>query len=222
MRKRLVVVLALASAFVGGIGTANAAPPSAPLDTVSATGESAVILTPFPVFPPPQFTGINISAQSGTAGQNPTGFASYTFGPFHQSGSVTCLRVTGPDRGAGTPGAPTTAVLNFVDQPPDFFAGDVITVQLVDKGGNGQDVMGISADTTGTRAPGDCPVQFTADPFASAPLTSGRAIVIDATPLPTSTDQCKNGGWRNFPGFTNQGDCVSFVATGGRNQPNGH
>jgi hypothetical protein len=37
------------------------------------------------------------------------------------------------------------------------------------------------------------------------------------TPLPTSQDQCRNGGWRNYPGFTNQGDCVSFVATGGRN-----
>jgi hypothetical protein len=30
--------------------------------------------------------------------------------------------------------------------------------------------------------------------------------------LPTSKDQCKNGGWRTFPGFENQGDCVSFVS----------
>jgi hypothetical protein len=29
--------------------------------------------------------------------------------------------------------------------------------------------------------------------------------------LPTSTDQCKNGGWRNFPQFKNQGQCVTFV-----------
>ena len=30
-------------------------------------------------------------------------------------------------------------------------------------------------------------------------------------------DQCKNGGWQNFtsPSFKNQGDCVSFFATGG-------
>jgi len=37
-------------------------------------------------------------------------------------------------------------------------------------------------------------------------------------------DQCKNGGWQsNFPAgtFKNQGDCVSFFATGGKNQP-GH
>jgi YVTN family beta-propeller protein len=34
--------------------------------------------------------------------------------------------------------------------------------------------------------------------------------------LPTSKDECKNGGWENFGStFKNQGDCVSFVATGG-------
>jgi hypothetical protein len=42
-----------------------------------------------------------------------------------------------------------------------------------------------------------------------------------APPLPTTKDQCKNGGWRNFPGFRNQGDCVSFVATNGKNQSSG-
>jgi hypothetical protein len=41
--------------------------------------------------------------------------------------------------------------------------------------------------------------------------------------VPISKDQCKNGGWRSFsnPSFKNQGDCVSFVATGGRNPANG-
>lgn len=36
---------------------------------------------------------------------------------------------------------------------------------------------------------------------------------------PTSKDQCKDGGWRNYGVFKNQGDCVSFVATRGKNQP---
>jgi hypothetical protein len=27
-------------------------------------------------------------------------------------------------------------------------------------------------------------------------------------------DQCRNGGWKTFGVFKNQGDCVSFVATG--------
>ena len=36
-------------------------------------------------------------------------------------------------------------------------------------------------------------------------------------------DQCKNGGWQNFtsPSFKNQGDCVSYFATGGKNPGNG-
>ena len=36
-------------------------------------------------------------------------------------------------------------------------------------------------------------------------------------------DQCKNGGWQNFtsPSFKNQGDCVSYFATGGSNPGNG-
>lgn len=37
---------------------------------------------------------------------------------------------------------------------------------------------------------------------------------------PASKADCKNDGWRNFEGmFKNQGDCVSFVASQGRNQP---
>lgn len=40
--------------------------------------------------------------------------------------------------------------------------------------------------------------------------------------LPTDKAQCENGGWQNFgTTFTNQGDCVSFVATGGKNPPSG-
>lgn len=38
-------------------------------------------------------------------------------------------------------------------------------------------------------------------------------------PLPTDKAQCKNGGWQQFGVFKNQGDCVSFVETGGKNQP---
>ena len=45
-------------------------------------------------------------------------------------------------------------------------------------------------------------------------------------PSPTSKDQCKNGGWHNYAdangtAFKNQGDCVSYVATRGRNPGNG-
>ena len=43
-----------------------------------------------------------------------------------------------------------------------------------------------------------------------------------APPIPTRTDQCKNGAWQNLTDnkgqpFKNQGDCTSYVATHGKN-----
>jgi hypothetical protein len=50
----------------------------------------------------------------------------------------------------------------------------------------------------------------------------GVGTACDAEELPTTKDQCKNGGWQDFtPPFKNQRDCVSFVATGGKNKPSG-
>jgi hypothetical protein len=34
---------------------------------------------------------------------------------------------------------------------------------------------------------------------------------------PTSKNQCTAGGWKTFGNFKNQGDCVRYVATGGKN-----
>lgn len=44
------------------------------------------------------------------------------------------------------------------------------------------------------------------------------------TAAPTTKEQCNKGGWHDFglsgaSVFKNQGDCVSYVATGGKNQP---
>jgi hypothetical protein len=51
--------------------------------------------------------------------------------------------------------------------------------------------------------------------------------VVGSPTSPTSKDDCKNGGWQNMldangKSFKNQGDCVSYIATGGKNQGNGH
>jgi hypothetical protein len=203
----------IATAIATTCAAFAAAPASAAaaLDTVTASGSSAVIPTNPPLFPPAQYTNVDISAQSGPGGQNLSGFASFTFGPFHLSGEVTCLSVTGPDNGAGTAGAPTTAVLNFIDLPPDAFAGDVITAELIDNGGNGADIISSAPSTSGTQNASNCPAPFTGSPLSTAPLTGGRAVVFDAPVLPTSKDQCKDGGWRQFPGFRSQGECVAFV-----------
>jgi hypothetical protein len=60
----------------------------------------------------------------------------------------------------------------------------------------------------------DCK-QAVSNPFSLG--FTGRITIVDAPPLPTSTERCKNGGWRTYGVFKNQGDCVSFVATGGEN-----
>jgi hypothetical protein len=40
-----------------------------------------------------------------------------------------------------------------------------------------------------------------------------------SNPFPTNRSECKNGGWQSFGVFKNQGDCVSYVATQGKNLP---
>jgi hypothetical protein len=185
---------------------------SAGLDTVAASGSSAPVTPPILTrFGPISFLNIDVHAQSGASGENPSGTASYSLGVasigpgLSFSGPVTCLKVTGPDSGVGTVTAPTTATLSFRDSATGFF----VTLILVDNGGNGADTI--------TSAAGLSPP--TASCVASQPiggpefgtLTNGRAIVFDTPLLPTSKDQCKHDGWRNFPQFKNQGQCIKFV-----------
>jgi hypothetical protein len=37
--------------------------------------------------------------------------------------------------------------------------------------------------------------------------------------FPTTKDECKDGGWESYGVFKNQGQCVSFVANGGKHAP---
>jgi hypothetical protein len=185
--RRLGVVFGFA---LVGMVFAPSASGAAPLDTVAATGSGG------------HYSNINISAQSGTAGQSPTGTGAFmVVGGIPVSGPVTCLSVTGSDRGPGTVASPTTAVLNLQDA---HFG--VVAVELVDDGGNGADMISAAPSIPG-RAPSDC------SPFndgLTSTLTNGRAVVFDASSLPISKDQCNHGGFAQF-GFTNQGQCVAFV-----------
>jgi hypothetical protein len=52
----------------------------------------------------------------------------------------------------------------------------------------------------------------------------GVGAACDTKEVPTSKDDCKNNGWKAFNGiytFKSQGDCVSNVATGGKNKASG-
>jgi DNA-binding beta-propeller fold protein YncE len=59
-------------------------------------------------------------------------------------------------------------------------------------------------------------------PKSPPTVAAGRfpgGVAVSEPRMPTTKDECKNGGWRDFGVFKNQGDCVSFVATGGKNPP---
>jgi hypothetical protein len=61
-----------------------------------------------------------------------------------------------------------------------------------------------------------------AAPAGEPSFVGPAGVAVEPLPrAPNSKDQCKNGGWRTFGGFENQGDCVSFVATGGKKPPAG-
>jgi 6-phosphogluconolactonase len=51
---------------------------------------------------------------------------------------------------------------------------------------------------------------------ATVPTAGSATGIVLATPppgAPTSKEQCRHGGWRAFPQFKNQGQCVSFVTS---------
>ena len=143
-------------------------------------------------------------AHSGPSGENPTGTAaiSLTSTPsVFTSGPVTCLAVDG-----------NRAVIGIENGPGSLTAGEGTLIEVTD-----------NPDALFFRLWFEPPNTCLTDPsgYTPTPVTSGDIRITDAPPLPISKEQCKNGGWKNFPGFKNQGDCVSFVATKGKNPPAG-
>jgi hypothetical protein len=198
--------LILATAIVGGAlalpSVSRAAPPPPPppqLDAATATGS---------VDSGGGFSNIQVDAHSGPSGENPGGSASFDTTVHLQvgsqtvdadvvvSGPVTCLNVTGNE-----------AVIK-IDATIDLSTGQrffqTIGIDLVDNGGFGSDLF----ITFFTGAPADC----SGGVVSGFPL-AGRAVVFDAKPLPTTKEQCMNGGWKQF-GFKSQGLCLAFVKHG--------
>ena len=159
--------------------------------------------------------------QSGPNGENPTGSVRWiTTSGGTPSGradhliQVTCLSVS---RNVATIGGSGIRIILGLELR---VAG---LIRVTDGGGpnSGQDSFEFAttiAEPTDPPIPG--PIDCSSFP-AGGPIfvNNGDLIVVDTPSLPTSKEQCKNGGWRNFPGFKNQGACVSFVATGGGNPP---
>ena len=69
------------------------------------------------------------------------------------------------------------------------------------------------AHTVFARFPGDpSDLPFWLPTSTATPITVTQA----APPAPATKDDCKGDGWRRYRAFRNQGECVSFVASGGR------
>jgi hypothetical protein len=177
---------------------------SASAQTQARDSVSGTVHVALPPAPPEFGTLQTFDVSSGPSGENPTGVITFVLLPFGIATDypITCLAVNG--------NAATVGLADLVF--PDL-AG---YTQVVDGGPGGVDQLG----TVGSGPATDCPkppISF----VSTFNIVSGDLVVVDAQPSPTSKDQCENGGWRNFPGFKNQGNCVSFVATGGRNPPSG-
>jgi hypothetical protein len=137
-------------------------------------------------------------ASSGPLGEDPAGTVTTDFGV----GAVTCMRVEGNRAVVGTstpfpqgpPGATINLLIFVVDQPfPDLIGIEPIL---------------------GNNPPVNCPAPDEHGDLQTTTFGVGISVVDAQPPFPTSNDQCKNGGWRNFPQFKNQGQCIAFVNHG--------
>jgi hypothetical protein len=206
MKLKLILTTATVGVALALPSMASAAPPPPPppqLDTATATGSSNGVAGS-------TFSNIQIDAHSGPSGENPGGSASFDATaefqrpggiltiPFRVSGPVTCLNVTGNE---------AVIKINAIVEIFGVESPAVWEINLVDNGGSGSDTFG--SPRSGSNDPADC----SGGSVLGFPLFVGRAVVFDAKPLPTTKDQCKGDGWKQF-GFKNQGQCIAFVNHG--------
>lgn len=189
-----VVGVAVAAAVV--VPPAGAQAPAE--DSVTGTGTAELFLVGVPGS---VITPFELDVHSGPSGENPTGHVS--FAAVSGSAPVTCLDVR------TIPFAPpfNEATMNLVTS--QF---GLVTLQVSDGDPEGLPDF-ITALTFSTRSPTDCsPLGFGSENVRGSVLT-GDIDIVNAPPLPTSREQCIDGGHVQH-GFKNQGECVAFVQRG--------
>jgi hypothetical protein len=196
MRARfLLCILVVSILALPAAADASHDPSGAPFDEDFATGELVTTVC-VPFGPPAQrCLVLGIDAHSGPSGENPTGTVSFV-----GTNRVTCLNVNGTRATIGIETVISTVTFEVLVFVTDNAASGQPDEIYWDSGGN---------------EPGVCPSTLT----PGAERVTGDFVVHDAQPFPTTKEQCKNGGWQSYGVFKNQGDCVNFVATGGKNPP---
>jgi len=146
-----------------------------------------------------------------------TGFdASFTITPDPADPDPTFTRITGTKRLVKSEGTASLCI-------PDLLYGiGILGNPLVDPLATYEAI--IETPTGTCKSSGATQVQFR-DSFPGSPIGDDFAeqffSLEPCKPIPTTKDECKDGGWTAFSGFKNEGDCVSFLATEGNNQPGG-
>jgi hypothetical protein len=190
-------VLAAVAAIAVVVAPAGAAT-DGDTDGDSVVGSGGIMV--FNPLPPPPTVRLDLSvdAHADASGGNPSGAVSIFFpaaGVEVFSGPVSCLEVSG-----------NTAFVGFEDRN----SGHTV-IRVEDNSATGS--PDIVSRPVGLAA--GCSI---GGPVVTFPLVDGDLVVHDAPPL-TSTDQCKDGGWRDFTDdaghpFKNQGACIAFLRSG--------
>jgi hypothetical protein len=148
--------------------------------------------------------------------------------------SLGILLATGPVLATIAPPPMTPPVITLIGaNPAEVYVGAVYTdagsTAVDNTGANISSLITVSGLPVNTPAVGTFTVTYNVtDSFglSAVPVTRTVNVVLPPPPpppqFPTNKDQCKKGGWMNYGDlFKNQGDCVSFIATGGKNPPSG-
>lgn len=122
-------------------------------------------------------------------------------------------------------------ILDTLDGPSNDIVKVYIDGTLVKTGTSWEDYYRYDPEASAEQTPRIVKTVIFRSGGTANPADSGKGFLFDnlsllSSPLinQTSKGECKKGGWVNaftFLLFRNQGDCVSFFATKGKNLPNG-
>jgi hypothetical protein len=174
---------------VAAVAFAAPAAAQAPIgDSVTGSGTARFIT--------PDLAGLtvpfSIDVRSGPGGEDPVGSLQL----FFAFDDPTCLAIR-----SGGGQVADEAVINFRNP----LTGGRVLVRVTG-GTSGPRLFSV----TQASSTSDCSF---VPPGTLAEVIEGGISIVDAPALPTSKDQCANGGWKIYGVFKNRGDCVSLVAT---------
>jgi hypothetical protein len=198
VKLKLVVIAAL---VITGLAVPGPSSAQLPPTQDSVVGQATILS---------QFRGLSVDAQSDPDGSNPSGTASAASrSTYSVSGHVTCMTVIG-----------SRATVGFAVDSGFSVFGSLGHVIFVEDNGSPGAAHDLANDFEAALPPTSCPaptdedlVPFPFIPIRPQPIEAGDITIVDAPALPTSKDQCRSGGYRQF-GFRNQGQCVAFVERG--------